>query len=191
MKLTLISLVLIVGSVFAVRAAVFAQTPPDAAQPGPDSMVIRGVAPVAAGATVWIEALDPVAIRGVECSRASTTTDSALAGSSRFSLAVNRACFANLAANLRVCWGPNECLGFEFESGRTLDLGDVKAQGDARRAEVIVPDTGQGRITADGQDGTLAQALRTAGSGVFVVGLVLVAGAGMIRALSYLRRPTP
>lgn len=191
MKFILISLLLITGSVFATRAAVFAQTPPDAAQPGPDSMVIRGVAPVAAGATVWIEALDPVAIRWVECSRASTAADSAPAGSSRFSLAVDRACFANLAANLRVCWGPNECLGFEFESGRTLDLGDIKAIRDARRAEVIVPDTGQGHITLDGQASALPQGLRTARSGVLVVGLVLLAGTGMIRALSYLRRPTP
>jgi hypothetical protein len=90
---------------------------------------VTGLAPAAAGSDVRVEALDPVTLRGVECTQARTTAaDAARQDVSRFTLTVSRPCFANLAANLGICWGATACVPFDFLPGQTVDLGRLSSQ---------------------------------------------------------------
>ena len=80
----LVAAVVIAG--LASTTIVQAQTVTDPT-PSANSMVVSGFAPVAAGASVTIEALDPTTIKAVECGRVQTQAATAApAGTSRFAV---------------------------------------------------------------------------------------------------------
>jgi hypothetical protein len=160
-------------------AAIAAQEPPEPA-PDADTMVIRGIAPVPPGSVIRVEALDPVTIRGVECVRANSEADAAVPDGSRFMLVVHRSCFENLAANLRICWGPDDCVGFEFAPGETVDLGDLNTRRAAQASQVIFPDAGARAASSHLLDDTLAKQLTGLGAALVVLGLLSMFGYGRI-----------
>ena len=148
----------------------------------PDAMIIDGVAPVPAGSEVRIEALDPVAIRGVECSK-TLSVAAELPSSSRFSITVNRSCFANLAANLRICWGPDMCQAFDFEGARRVNLGTLSV----RAPEVIVPDAG-GALHAEDGGGTSMDPTVLLLGGVLMIAGIFVSSISFARTRSKPKR---
>jgi hypothetical protein len=166
-------------------------SPSAAAGPSPtaaidEQMTVSGVVPVPPGTPVRIEALDLDPIGFVECSGSISTSDAALdPAQSRFTLSVSRSCFADKAANLRVCWRPTECSEVSFVPG-AFDLGELRYQ----PPTVSAPDTGgpaapePAPVAEDGSDRTLTFAIAATG---VVVGLILIV-TSLLRG--YTRRTT-
>ncbi|MDE3094919.1 MAG: hypothetical protein KGK07_02835 [Chloroflexota bacterium] len=125
---------LVASTVLAAAAA--AQTPP-AATPTPTtatqtppaatagSMVVTALAPVPAGTTVRLEAINGQTLRTVLCREAATVADPSSAAASRATFIVDPASCAGppRLGDLRICWGATECQIFRFEPGKSVDLG--------------------------------------------------------------------
>ncbi len=172
MKTFLVVLVAAVSAVLQANAFVQAQTPASATPQATDTetMTVSGIAPVAPGASIVIEALDPVTIRNVECARIpSVAASDAPQGSSRFSLTVDRSCVRRVSGNLRVCWAEGKCQGIDFAPGRQIDLGSLTFKPSA----AFPPDTGNGPDSpaAGSSNDTLPYALGASGLAVAALAL--------------------
>lgn len=166
--------VLIVGIAgFGLWNGVDAQTEPN--QDMQDTMVVTGVVPIPAGGQVRVEALDPVTMQGVECTRTRTAADErAGTDASRFTLTVNRACFEGLAANLRVCWAVAACAPITFEPGKAIDIGRLEAE----FFMPSPPEVGSGFPDTAGREGggLSSRGLTVAGFALLALGVVAIAG---------------
>ena len=164
-------------------AAIRSSCPGKEAPVTADTMVVSGFAPAAPGALIVVEALDPVSIRGIECTRGQAreaTTGGP--GYSRFSLIVGRDCVQRASGNLRVCWGEGQCQGFEFQPGREVDLGVIVL----RTPIASAPDVGFGAGTRRDSIGIYGsvRALAAAGLAFVGVGVLLLAGSRLAQLRS-------
>lgn len=148
-------------------SATQAQTPPAESTA---SMSVTARVPVQAGASITIEALDPITLKPVACTTdrsAPISGADAGATSSRIFVTIAKAsCVDGHSGNLRVCWGAEECAFFNYEDGKAVDLGLLSS-----KVVQHAPDTG-GDADAGHQTSNRFQQLS--------VGLIGLGGLGLL-----------